>query len=95
MTQQQNEGAAAPSTPTYSIGEAAKILRLPQHTARRWQARAALEGIDRRTAGDQRVYTLASIAEMAGAMHQEGVISEERHRLVAAVLAALLALYES
>lgn len=91
---QQSEGAQAPTTtPTYSIGEVSKILRLPQHTVRRWQTRAALAEIDRRTAGDQRVYTLASIAEMAGAMHQEGVISATRHQLVQDVIAALLALY--
>lgn len=95
MSDQETADAKAPPvTLTYSIGEVSKIIRLPQHTVRRWQAKAALEGIDRRTEGDQRVYTLASIAEMAGAMRQDGTIkTDTQYERVRAVIDALLALY--
>jgi DNA-binding transcriptional MerR regulator len=86
--------SAQPAPPTYNIGEVSKILRLPQHTVRRWQDKAELPEIEQRTTGNQRVYTLASITEMAAAMRQDGTIkSDDRYRLVQAVISSLLALY--
>lgn len=93
-TSESAQPAPPPSTPTYNIGEVSKIVRLPQHTVRRWQDKAELPGIEQRTEGNQRVYTLASIAEMAAAMRQDGTIkSDDRYQLVRAVIDALLALY--
>lgn len=93
-TSESAQPAPPPSTPRYNIGEVSKIVRLPQHTVRRWQDKAELPGIEQRTEGNQRVYTLASIAEMASAMRQDGTIKSDSHyERVRAVIDALLSLY--